>query len=317
MKRREIFILAAAVLATAAFVSGCSGKSGESDAPKVSLETIVAPVQEAVDDNTEAPIQLLSLENPIDFSYSNYDTDMIFEKKDGKWLDGMDSAIPINQERFQAMADNFLHLSAVSKVENPGTLEDYEMNYPPYSLYITDSEKGPAEILIGRQDENGNYYATLDEENFYILKKSTVESLIFNYDSLVVKESLDINVTADNIKKAVVTKDGKSTTYKTSNKDAMTKIAAGLSSLKPSNFISYHATEGELASYGLDEKNRTTFLAEIDNGGQIQSVMVHVGNNADVESKFYYVLLDGSQMISVVEVETLNNLLNTTLGGEE
>ena len=167
MRKYNVLVLAAAA-AMSAVLSGCSGNNGgvTSQASKAPLTIIADPAQEDTNDGPEASIELLAFENPIDFSYSNYDTDMIFEKKDGTWLDGMESDIPINQERFEVMADHFLHLKAVSKVENPGALEDYDMIHPPYSLYITDSEKGSADILIGKQDENGNYYATLDEENF-------------------------------------------------------------------------------------------------------------------------------------------------------
>ena len=42
---------------------------------------------------------------------------MIFKKKDGVWLDAMDSAIPLNQEKFEAMAQNFLNLHAISEID--------------------------------------------------------------------------------------------------------------------------------------------------------------------------------------------------------
>lgn len=316
--RKQKFLVLAAAAAMAVAVSGCSGTQGgtASTAPKVSLETIADPVQEITADGEEAEIELLSFENPIEFSYSNYDTDMIFEMKDGQWLDGMDSAIPINQERFQGMADQFLHLKAISKVENPGTLEDYNMVYPPYSLYISDSGKGVVEILIGSQDENGNYYATLDEGNFYIISKSTVEALIFDYDSLVVRDTLNLTVTADDIQKAVVTRDGKSTTYKSSDKDAMTRIAAGLSALKPVEFASFNVTASELSNYSLEEASRITFMAEINNGGETQSITIYVGGQADAEGLRHYVQLDGSRMVSYMDSEILTDLLNETAAAE-
>lgn len=318
MRKYKILILAAAAAAMAAAVTGCSGSNGgvSSSASKAPLTIIADPAEEESGDSEEASIELLAFENPIDFSYSNYDTDMVFRKKDGKWLDGMDTAIPINQERFEAMADHFLHLKAVAKVENPGTIKDYDMEYPPYSLYITDSEKGVVDILIGKQDENGNYYATLDEENFYLLSKSTVEALIFDYDSLVLRDSLDINVTADDLKKAVVSKDGKNTTYKASNKEAMTRIAAGLSSLKPNSFASFYATEADIRNCGLDEASRTTFMAEFKSGGETLSVTVYVGVNSDAEDLRRYVQLDGSQMISYVDTSVIKDLLNETEAAE-
>ena len=50
--------------------------------------------------------------------------------------------IPIDQERFQAMADVFLNLRAVSEVEDAGDLNKYGLDDADHSVYITDGEKG-------------------------------------------------------------------------------------------------------------------------------------------------------------------------------
>ncbi len=50
---------------------------------------------------------------------------MIFKKKDGAWLDAMEPEIPLNQEKFEAMAQNFLNLHAISEVGDAENLSDY------------------------------------------------------------------------------------------------------------------------------------------------------------------------------------------------
>ena len=307
MRNMKKIVFAALAIMTAAAVAGCSGGSS---APNVELATVAAAEQTVEDDGTEAAIELLSLDNPIDFSYSYYDTDLIFEYKDGKWVDSMVEGTPINQELMNSMTENFLHLKAVSKVENPKTLEEYHMDYPMYSLYITDSQKGGVSILIGDQDENGNYYATLDEENFYILKKSTVESLIVEFDDLVVKDTLDITVAPEDIHKASVTAGGKTTTYKSSDTEAMTRISNALSNLKPDQYADYCASESALANCELDEDSRITFTAEADINGETRTVTVYVGIGADAEGKYHYAQLEGSNMICYVETSLLEELLN-------
>lgn len=309
MRNYKKLILAAGVLALSLTAAGCSSDSQSmSSAPRVPYTTLKSEVVEA--DTTGAEIELLNLEKPIDYCYSSTDTDMIFKMKDGTWLDALDVEIPLNQEKFQAMADNFLTLRAVSKVDEPGTLDEYGLGYPAYTLYITDGAKGEVNISIGAQDSEGNYYATLDESNIYTIKKETVESMVFDYDTLVICDSLDITVTAADIKSASVTEGGKTKKVKTSDTEAMTRIAEGLSELKPSDFSSFHAVSQELNAAELSESQRITFQAEINNGGEVQSITVYIGTFANPTEELRYVQLDGSQMIAMVDSKIVADLLN-------
>lgn len=308
MRNYKKIVLAAGLLALSLTAAGCSGSQSGSTAPRVPFTELRGEVVEP--DMTGADIELLNLENPIDYCYSSTDTDMIFKMKDGVWLDALDSEIPINQEKFQAMADNFLKLHAVSKVDEPGELGEYGLSYPAYSLYITDGAKGEVNISIGDQDSQGNYYATLDESSVYTLKPETVASMLFDYDSLVICDSLDITVTAADIKSASVTEKGKTKKVKTSDTEAMTRIAEGLSALKPSEFSSFHAVSQELSAAELSESQRVTFQAEIDNGGEVQSVTVHIGAFVDPSEEMRYLQLDGSQMIAMVDSQIVADLLN-------
>ena len=309
MRKYKPVLLAAMMASVTAAAAGCSGGGGTS-APNVTLATVAAADHTVEDDGTEASVELLSLQSPIEFCYSYYNTDMLFVMEDGKWTDMMVPETPINQEMFNSMADKFLNLKAIEKVENPKTMEEYNMDYPAYSLYLTDGEKGAVEITIGDQDENGNYYATLDGENFYLLKKSTVESLIMEYDDLVVKDTLDLTVAPEDIKKASVTYKGKTTSYKSSDTEAMTRIADGLTRLKPDWFSDYYASASSLQGTELDEEGRITFTAELDMNGETQSVTVYIGIASDVEGLYHYVQLEGSDMICYVETEILDSLLN-------
>jgi len=310
MKRYKIGMLA--VMAAAAFmIGGCSkgsDKPVESTAPSVPLVTLVDDVM--LPDRNGAEIELLSLDDPTELSYSSGNTDMLFKKKDGAWMDAMDSQIPLNQEKLEAMADNFLHLQAVSKVDAHADLADYGLEYPSCSLIIMDRKKGETTVLIGEKDGNGNYYATLDERNYYTLKPQTVEALIFDYEKLVIRDSLDVTVSADDIQKASVTVRGKTTAYSSSDKEVMARIAEGICNLKPSEYSTFHASEQELYAAEISESDRTTFTAEIKNNGEVQALTVYVGTYADAESKTSYVQLDGSKMLAIVDSAIVDNLLN-------
>lgn len=316
MNKNRVFALAAAAILVLS-ATGCGGSSAKavSDAPRVELTQLKG---EAVPADFEgAPVEVLSLSSPIDFSYSSKDADMFLMLRDGVWYDGMDKTIPINQEMAAAMTDNFLNLHAVREAKDFGSMAEYGFNDPSYTLYITDSEKGEASITIGGQDAQGNYYLTLDDGKVYAVKASTVESMVFDYDSLVVRDSLDLNVTAADIKNAAVTKGGETTAYKTSDTEVMTRIAEGISALKPNEFSIYHATASDLESAEITPEMRTVFSAELNVDGGTKSLVVYVGGYANADETLCYVQFDGSQMISMVDSVVVDNLLNRTPGEDE
>lgn len=308
--RKHKWILLAAAAAVTLMAAGCSGsQSGTSTAvPKVPL----AEIKDAavVTDTTGADIELLKLESPIDYCYSSTDTDMIFKKVDGQWVDGLDTAIPLNQERFEAMAQNFLNLKAVEKVGETDDLDAYGLKNPAYAVNITDSGSGIADISIGNQDASGNYYVTLDDSTVYTIKPETVDSMIFDYNSLVIRQGLDLSVTAADIQKVSVTADGTTTSYKNSDTAAMERIAEGINNLNPVAYASYHVTSTELEGADLTEDLRTVFTAELKNGGETQSLTIYVGSYADIEGTLRYVQIDGSTMMMVLDNAAVDNLLN-------
>ena len=86
-------------------------------------------------------------------------------------------------------------------------------------------------------------------ENIYTIKPEALDALVFDYDSLVVRDSLDLTASAGDLIKAVTVVDGKTVSYKTADTEAMTRIAAGMTALKPQEFASFHATGPELTSF--------------------------------------------------------------------
>jgi len=302
---RKIF-LAAGILAAVSMAAGCS-QSGASKAPGVPYLEMRGQV--AAPDMSGADIELLNIETPIEFSYGNFEGDMIFRLKDGQWQNPMSKMDPINQEMVQNMADNFLKLHAVSQVENPGAMGEYGLDNPAYTLFITDADKGEINISIGSQAADGTYYLTMDESKVYTVKPETVESLVFDYPSLVVRETIDLTVAPEDIKSASFTLDGKTTKYKTSDAEKMAALADALSRLKPEDFSTYYATEDELVSCELTTEDRAMFTAEINNGGEVQSLTLYAGGYTDVDREYRYMQLDGSNMVAVMEAGILETLV--------
>ena len=304
-------VLLGALLITAvlsAGLTGCSSSGAKaSGSPKVDISKIRDEVVEP--DFSGADIEVSSLNAPIDFDYSSADADMIFKKKDGVWLDAMDPEIPINQEKFEAMAQNFLNLHAISEVGAAEDLSAYGFDEPAYEVTITDSEKGEVTYDIGNKDDDGNYYLS-DGKKIYLIKASTVDSLVFEYDTLVARDGLDLQVAPSDLQKVSITMDGKTTEFKNSDTEAMTTIANGLSNLKAFDYASYHIIDQDLVNTDLTADTRITFQAELTVNGEKKSLSIYVGTYADPNRAYRYVQLDGSDMIMVVDNTVVLDLLN-------
>ena len=306
-------VLLGALLLTAALsasITGCSSSGAkESGSPKVEIAEIRDETVEP--DFSGADIEVYSLNAPIDFDYSSADTDMIFKKKDGVWLDAMDSAIPINQDKFDAMARNFLNLHAVSEIADAdgSDLSSYGLSEPAYTVTITDGEKGAITMDIGNQDADGNYYLS-DEKKIYTIKAATVYSLVFDYSTLVVRDGLDLQISPSDIQSVSITMDGKTMTISSSDTEAMTKIADGINNLKAFDYASYHILSQELTNADLTTDTRNTFQAELTVNGEKKSLTVYVGTYANPDQTYRYIQLDGSNMIMVVDNNVVLNLLN-------
>ena len=139
-----------------------------------------------------------------------------------------------------------------------------------------------------------------------------LDALVFDYDSVVGRDSLDLTASAGDLIKAVTVVDGKTVSYKTADTEAMTRIAAGMTALKPQEFASFHATGPELTSAGLTEDQRMTLDVEFSNGGNTESLTVYVGNFVDVMGEKRYLQMEGSNMIAIVDAAVIGDLLNLT-----
>ena len=219
--RQKKIVSGAVVMALGLMLAGCSGgKASFSEAPQTEFKELRD--ESFVADMTGAEIPVLALEKPIDFCYSSPEAEMLFKMEDGVWQDATDKEIPIDQERFQAMADVFLNLRAVSEVENAGDLDQYGLDDADHSVYITDGEKGEKYLFIGDADPDGNYYMTIEgSENIYTIKPEALDALVFDYDSLVVRDSLDLTASAGDLIKAVTVVDGKTVSYKTADTEVV------------------------------------------------------------------------------------------------
>ena len=120
----------------------------------------------------------------IEEAYAKTETLVVSNNSAHRWTPDVPMVIPeINPEHFAVIPFQRKRL---------GTTRGFVAVKPNLSLihiYITDGEKGEKYLFIGDADPDGNYYMTIEgSENIYTIKPEALDALVFDYDSLVVRD---------------------------------------------------------------------------------------------------------------------------------
>ena len=113
-----------------------------------------------------------------------------------------------------------------------------------------------------------------------------------------------------NLKKVLITKNGKTTTY-TSKKKNLDGIAGGLGVFTFGDCQNYYASQSDLKKYGLDSDSRITvdITYKDTDTKKTKNIVLYIGKK-DSDEKNYYVQLKGSHMVYLSDKDVVKNILN-------
>lgn len=311
--------------------------------------------QDAADAQDTQEIKLYSMkaEEITQIRFINSNQDMTLVKKDGVWKDSADPDFPVNQEYVESMIDETGELTASQLVvENPEDLSQYELDQPPYSVEITNQSGEIKKLVIGMESiAAGGCYAYVDQaDKIYVIASNITDYLDYTHGEMMeVPEAPDITaeyVTGYDLTSAK----GKSFAAKyhetkaeyadvdgwditraygitmPGSKDSLQTLFGGLTNMKSSEGVAYHATPELLKQYGLSdpayildvdyytvEEEDTEDLSEEDTENKEQTKTDHhyqisIGAKNDQEDQ-YYVSVDGVDGIYLMSAETIDALV--------
>lgn len=251
------------------------------------------------------------------FSYEDSEgKEMSFSKQDGEWKYSKDTTIPLSADTVSGMADAFSDIVAVKEIEKPDELKDYGLAEPSYKLLLTDKEGKDDLLLIGGQTGENYYIMREDDEKVYTVSADIVSQMVWDVKDLVQKENF-VSVTEDNFVKEVITRaDGTETVYDsedTQQEDKVSEVAKAFAGFYFTDCADYHVTDETLDKYGLDEKNRTkvvlTYKETNSDGDEEQKEVTFYVGGKDSTDTYYYVQLDGSQMVNTVTIANVDAVM--------
>ena len=119
------------------------------------------------------------------------------------------------------------------------------------------------------------------------------------------------SIGSGNLKKEVITENGKTTTYDSEDEDQSEDIAAvagGLGAVTLSSAADYSVEDKDLEKYGLDDSAKTTVEVTYTQNEKDKTLMLYIGGEDGDGNK--YVMLNDSRIVYLISDEICKNILN-------
>lgn len=274
---------------------------------------------------TEETVHIYQADSLEAISYENNEgTVMSFEKGGDTWKYSEDSSIPLMESTMSSMESVFSDIIAVKEITDPDKLADYGLETPDYKLMLTDKAGKTDLLLIGSAVGENYYLMHEDDEKVYTVSADILSQMVWDLTNIVEKETF-VSVTDNNFVRQTVTKaDGTEATFDIEDEEQendVSGVAGGYSGFYFATCADYHVTEDTLSDYGLDVKSRTkvelTYTENNNDGEAEEKELIFYVGSKDSTGTYYYVQLDGSQMVNTVTVSNVETALGWTPGTEE
>ena len=252
---------------------------------------------------------ITNLKSLTSISYNNNGETLSFEKDRNKWYYSKNKKSPITQSSLESLASTFQKVEAVRELKNADALKDYGLDKPTYTVRVKDKSGKSVIYYIGNATGE-NYYITYgDKSKIYTVSSDIASGLSSSLDDLITTDTFP-TLSTGNLKKVLITKNGKTTTY-TSKKKNLDGIAGGLGVFTFGDCQNYYASQSDLKKYGLDSDSRITvdITYKDTDTKKTKNIVLYIGKK-DSDEKNYYVQLKGSHMVYLSDKDVVKNILN-------
>ena len=290
-------------------------------------------------------IYLTKMEDVTEIRYNigNGEQAFVKESDSDNWEVEAQPDFPLAQTYPEQIASDFGTLKAERELKDADQLSDYGLEDPVYTVELSDSKGNTHQISIGNVIGD-TYYATVDDsQTVYTVSAAVMEDLQYSLEEMAQLDQVP-SIGSGNLVEETITKAGSQTTYSADNKDdseAVATVIGGLGALTLDTVENYTVQPEELASYGLDEGNRTqvdavyststdsdagetdeaepatsdfdsensdTGNSDSDTSGKEKTYTLYIGTQA--EDGTTYVMPKGSGIVYKVTTTVCKNILN-------
>lgn len=230
-------------------------------------------------------------------SWTNESGSFAFTLEDGTWVCEADAAFPADTEKIEALLEPFASCGAAFVIENVDDEGLYGLDDPVCTIDLTAGDETYTVRLGDYSQMDSQRYASIGDGKVYLLSHdpldefSAVPSDVICHDAVPeITEAEEITFTgAENYTiqreeagKSICAGDVYFAGEQPLDTSRVESYLSSLSGLSLTEYVTYNATEEELAAYGLDAPALTVSLVYplSEDGEETGSFTLHLGQNA-------------------------------------
>ena len=255
--------------------------------------------------NSDAIILEIPVDTVQSLSWEYTEDGLGFHKGEEGWLYDDDEAFPVSEDKVTGILSNFEAFGVTFIIENVEDYSQYGLDDPECVIHLSTAEQS-YDIKLGafsKMDEQR--YVDIGDGNVYLVSSDPIDYLetalsgmIEHDDTPGFENVVDITFSGTENYTIVMTEDSPNT-YNSEDiyfaqvngeelpldTDDITDYLNTVTTLDLLNYVTYNATEEDLASYGLDEPELSvtvnyTYTDEDDN--EVSDTCVfHIGQNVE------------------------------------
>ena len=267
--------------------------------------------------NSDEIILELAAADVTGLSWEYDETKLAFHKNE-KWLYDDDEAFPVSEEKMNELLGLFESFGVSFVIENVEDYSQYGLDDPTCSIHIETTEESYEVELGGYSTMDEQRYISIGDGNVYLVSADPMETYGIELKDMILHDETPYIDWADNITFAgsenynIIYQEESDDTYHEEDvyfandenghlpldTDTVKSYLSSIGSLGLSNYVSYNATEEELAVYGLDDPELTATVqymvpkedAEDDDGTdeeteEVKTFVLHISRSAEEKAK--------------------------------
>lgn len=281
--------------------------------------------------NTDEVILQIASDSVTNLSWAyEEDSAMAFHKGEEGWLYDADEAFPVSEEKVMDILAHFENFAATFIIEDVTDYSPYGMDDPACTISITTAEK-TYDIKLGafsQMDEqryvdigDGNVYLVGQDPMDYI--DSSLSAMILHDDTPGFEKVVDItfsgaeNYTITRVDDSTDTYNSEDDIYFTDRDGKTVPLDTAsvrtylntVTALNLTDYVTYNATQEELASYGLTDPELSVTVhytytetdAEDEETVISDTCVFHIGRNAEEQAAYEEAVAKGDSAPNVTK----------------
>ena len=256
------------------------------------------------------------------WTYAGEETGLGFQQDENGWSYQDDAAFPVSESALMNVIGHFSSFNVSFTIENVDNYSQYGLDEPDCTISI-ETEDSSYTMKLGDYSQmdqlryidigDGNVYLAAEDPGTWL--EYTLSDFLLHDDTPDLDEVVDVTFTGKE-NYTVIHQEDNGLSY--SDEDEylidgsnrvldsanMQEYLSTITALELSNFVTYNATEEELAARGLAEPELTVTVRYEDGKDEIRSCTLHIGSAEDpdnTDEQIGYIRVGDSSIIYQLE----------------